>query len=241
LLLAILAALGGCSGSTTTDSTTSKPSGEASTSTTGTTTDKPKPELPEELKHEGYAYFGLGNDKTMDVELRVKGRPVKTGGVTAHLESVENGKATYKIERTGAIAEDLGSDTVVLDKDGIYMTGSSIGTIEPAQSLQVPAKLSPGTKWHTKSKVKKADGQEIEEDSDYRVTGFEKVKTQVGEYDALVIESTGTASVNAMGNKEKAKYETKYYYVKDRGLVKAVLTMTFTGKAPDSVIIEESK
>lgn len=231
--------LGGCSSAPTPEPPVVKSSGGSSGGKADVGTALPK-YPPKELQHEGYAYFGLGNDRTMDVELRVKGRPTKTGGVTAHLEKVEDGKVTYKIERTGAIAEDLGSDTVVLDKDGIYMTGSSVGTIEPEKSLQMPAKLTPGTKWHTKSKVTKGE-QVIEEDSDYRVSGFEKVKTAVGEYNALIIESTGTASVSALGKKNNAKYDTKYYYVKDRGLVKAVLTMTFAGQQPESVVIEESK
>ena len=177
----------------------------------------------------------------MDVELRVDGRPTETGGVTVVLDKIENGKAYYTVERTGAIQDDLGTDTVMVDKTGVYVVGTTMGTMTPPQNLQLPADVKEGSKWESNSKIVQENGQELSEQSVYLVKGIKKVKTKVGEYDALLVTSTGTANVKSMGADQKAKYETEAYYVKDRGLVKATFTMTFTGKTPNHVTIEETK
>jgi len=244
LSLFALIAIWGCSGSTETPPTTTTGGTAPKTETTGTTASTPAPgaaEVPAEIKHDGFAYFGLDNTATMNVEMALKGQPVKTGGITAKLEKVENGVATYSIARTGGIAADLGTDTIVVDKTGVYITGTSVGTIKPEKSLQLPADLKTGSTWQSNSSVTKTDGTELSDNSTYTVKGIEKLTTKVGSYDALVVTSTGTGSVKVGGETHPATYNTVSYYVKNRGLVKQIINLAIGKQAPNSVTIEESK
>jgi hypothetical protein len=217
-----------------------------SSNSTGTT---PKPELPKvtekdvpaNLKTAAYDYFGCGNESVMDVELRVKGMPTKTGGMTMKLEKIENGAATYAIERTGAIADDLGNEKAVVEPSGIYSTENSNATITPDKNLVLPSDLTPGKTWPSKTKVVRNDGQELEEQSTFKVVGEQSVTTKIGAQKALLVTSSGTANVKMPGGPKKAKYETKSWYVKGRGAVKVVITLTLEGQAPNSVVVEETK
>lgn len=243
-----LLAIAGCSSSpsttpqsSTTSAIGSTTEGTPKTGTDGATQAPTAADLPASLKTDAYSYFGLGYTQTMNVELRVKGQPTKTGGVTVKLMKVEGDTATYQMERTGGIAEDLGTDTILVDKTGVYVVGSTTGTITPPKNLQLPSVLTPNTKWPSKTKVSRSDGQELEENSTYVVQGTKSITTQVGKYDALVVTSTGTALVKTLNGQKKAKYETTSYYVKDRGMVKAVISMTLEGQQPNEVVIEETK
>jgi len=232
-LLAILA-LGGCSGSSEKSTTTTD------TSPKTTPTEAPKPEVPAAIKHDGYAYFGLGSTKAMNVEMRVPSRPTLTGAILPKLVKVEGDTATFSVERTGGIAADLGTDTIFVDKTGVYITGTTVGTMTPSKSLQLPANLAPGATWTTHSKVSKTDGTELTENGTYVVKGTEKLTTKVGTYDALMVTSTGTGTVKFQGKTNPATYSAVSYYVKDRGLVKQIINLTLTGQPRNSVTIEET-
>lgn len=244
-LLAILAI--GCSGSSDAPATTATTGTDAAPKTTATTAPEgtaPKPvvsEVPAAVKTDAYSYFGLDNAKTMNVEMRVKGRPTITGAVTAKLSKVEGETATYTIERTGGIEADLGTDTILVDKTGVYIVGTTVGSMTPAKSLQLPSDLKPGASWTTESKVSKTDGTELTENGKYVVKGTEKLTTKVGTYDALVVTSTGTGTVKVQGKTNPATYNATSYYVKDRGLVKQIINLTLQGQPSNSVTIEESK
>jgi|GEM_PF-1373457 len=249
--LALLAVLG-CSNApapdttptvkTTTTSATGSTEGTTKPNGDATTAKAPDPStVPASVKTDAFSYFGLDNDKTMNVELRVSGREPQTGGVTVKLTKVDADSATYEVERTGGIADELGSDTIVVDKTGVYITGNTTGTISPAKSLQLPAVVTPGTKWPSKSKVSSSNGQELEDDSTFVVKGVQSITTKAGKYDALVVTSTGTALVKTIDGQKKAKYDTTTYYVKGKGMVKASVTMTFQGKTPNEIVIEETK
>ena len=246
LICAAIAAFG-CSG--TQQQQVYEGSGKPVTSATTTTGSTPKPEspkvsekdVPANLKTAAYDYFGCGNESVMDVELRVKGMPTKTGGMTMKLEKIENGAATYAIERTGAIADDLGNEKAVVDATGIYSTENSNATITPDKNLVLPSDLTPGKTWPSKTKVVRNDGQELEEQSTFKVVGEQTVTTKKGTQKALLVTSSGTANVKMPSGPKKAKYETQSWYVKGRGAVKVVITLTLEGQSPNSVVVEESK
>jgi hypothetical protein len=200
----------------------------------------PTPTLPAELNYEAVQFYGLGNSKTMGLTLTAPGAPGKTGEVTSHLEKVENGKAFYKVIRTGAIAEDLGDDSVMVDETGIYMVGTSIGDITPEKFLALPRDISPGKSWNLKTKVVRKDGQEIQENSTYKVVGMKDLKTKSGNQSALLVTSDGTALVSAGSQKQNAKYQTKSWYVKGVGPVRIEISLTAPGKPTQTLIVEQT-
>ncbi|MBC8065968.1 MAG: hypothetical protein H7Y17_14135 [Chlorobia bacterium] len=202
---------------------------------------KPKPEdIPASVKHNAYEYYGLGNLKPMGLEMRSPNLPSKTGGVTAELEKIEGGRVYFQIVRTGAIAEDLGDDTVIVDADGVHMAGTTIGTITPTQFLALPADLTPGKTWKVDNKVVKKDGQAIEEKSTYKVEGIRDLKTKSGVQKALLVTSVGRATVSMAGTKQESKYETKSWFVKGIGNVKIEIALTTPGKPTQTMIVEQS-
>lgn len=245
-LLAILA-VWGCSGTTeapsttTTGGTTATPKTDGTTPTTAETPAPDASQVPATVKTDAFAYFGLGNNKAMNVEMRVKGRATMTGAIVSKLVKIDGETATYSIERTGGIAADLGTDTILVDKSGVYIVGTTVGTMTPDKSLQLPADLKPGATWETHSKVSKTDGTELTENGKYIVKGIEPLTTKVGKYEALVVTSTGTGTVKVQGQTNPATYNATSYYVKDRGLVKQIINLTLKGQPANSVTIEESK
>lgn len=201
----------------------------------------PKPaELPASIKHAGFEYYGLGNQKPMDVTLKAPDVPEKTGGVQVTLDKVEGNQAYFKVARTGAIAEDLGDDTVMVDATGVYMAGTSIGTISPEKFLAMPANPTPGKTWKLQTKVTRKDGQEIQENSTYKVEGIRDVKTKNGNQRALLVTSDGTANVSMGTQTQKAKYQTKSWYVKGVGPVRIEIALTATGQPTRTLVVEQS-
>ena len=240
---------GGSTGTTSASQASTTGSTEPTTATT-TTTDTTAPDKPEQkadpatipasLKHAAFDYYGLGNGKAMDLVLKTPDQPARTGGVVAELEKVEGAKAFFKVVRSGALAKDLGDDSVMVDSTGVYMTGTSIGTISPEKFLALPADLAPGKTWPLKTKVVRQDGQEIQEDSVYKVEGVRDLTTKSGVQKALLVTSNGTAIVSQGGTKTTAKYQTKSWYVKGVGPVKIEISLTSPGKPTQTLTVEQS-
>jgi hypothetical protein len=231
---------GGTTGATTGASTTTGDA-QPTTATDGVPEQVVDPAtIPASVKHVAFDYYGLGNGKAMDLVLRTPGQPARTGGVVAQLEKVEGGKAFFKIVRTGALAQDLGDDSVMVDSTGVYMVGTSIGTITPTKFLALPADLAPGKTWPLKTKVVRQDGQEIQEDSVYKVEGVRDLQTKGGTQKALLVTSNGTAIVSKDGKKDTAKYQTKSWYVKGLGPVKIEISLTSPGQPTQTLTVEQS-
>jgi hypothetical protein len=188
-----------------------------------------------ELKHEGYEYYGLGNTEPMDLEyVTGQGVGTVTGSQVVKLKEVKDGEAIFTIERTGGLA-DLGNEEISLGKDGVYTTSSSMGTLaEP--TLNMAAKLTPGARWKSSSKLDSPRG-EFSVTSDYTVVGTRKVKTKAGEREALLIRSTGKGTLNG----QSVRMETKGWFVRGRGGVRLELrTIPEKGK-PSTLTIQETK
>jgi len=223
--------------------TATTPGGATTSTPGGGTSEKPldSSAIPASLKHDGYQYYGLDNSKTLDVTLKAPDLPAETGGVAIEWDKVEGDKALFKITRTGAIAEDLGNNTGMVDATGVYLTGTSIGTITPDKFLALPADLTPGKTWNMKNKVSHKNGSEIAEDSVYKVEGVRDVKTKSGNQKALLVTSNGTANVSSPGQSPvKAKYTTKSWYVKGVGPVRIEISLTLPNMPPRTVLVEQS-
>lgn len=238
--LCLAFAIIGCDAKPTDTTSTATGSGEQTTGATSGT-EKPKPkleDLPASVKHDAFAYYGLGSTKTMDVKLSGAQVSQQTGGISVELEKIEGEKAYFKVVRTGAVGESLGTDLVMVDKEGVHATGNTLGKLTPGSYLALPADLSPGKTWNVKNKIEQSTGQQVEENSVYKVEGIRDFKTKTGMQKALLVTSTGDASVTTGGSTQKMKSTTKSWYLKGIGQVKTEITFTIQGKPANTITVE---
>ncbi len=191
--------------------------------------------VPPELKHAGYEYEGLTNTKPVDMELVASGRPdVITGSQSVTLIGVKDGKATYKIERTGKLSI-LGSDEVSVEKDGVYTNSSSVAKLS-AHAMELPASPKPGDKWNFHVTSDQKDS-EMDMETTCKVVGIQKVKTKGGTYDnALLVEQTSKGKLRG----KNVRTVSRSWYVKGIGTVKADLTTTNPDGKTESLTIQET-
>ncbi len=177
-------------------------------------------EVPADLKHAAFEYYGLTNPKQVDMEIVVDGGArVLSGTQTVKLVSIEGGSAVFRIERTGQLAT-LGSMDVSVEKDGLYAKSASIGQI--SRSLELPADLAVGKEWTSELKLESSGG-EMAQKSTMKAVRTETVKTKAGEFkDALRVEGTGTGTFNGQAMTMKMTG----WYVKGEGPVKLQTEMT---------------
>jgi hypothetical protein len=189
----------------------------------GATDEGPETLVPEELKHDGYAYQGLGNYDLLTYDVTFEDYPKQEGTQQIKLDKVEDGKATYTLQRTGGLSR-LGVETVELDATGIQIVSSSMGILkEPSQVML--AEASVGKTWETNLDMDNLNGttQSVKSKITHKVTGNESVTVPAGTFDCLVVESTiQSESAGAVdpSNNRKVTMKMKAYFAKDIGVVK---------------------
>lgn len=198
----------------------------------------PPPVLPGDLKTDGYRWYGLSSDKPINYTVTMEGNPSFSGSQTMQLKSVEKGRAIYEVERTGGLGDQLGTETVSLERDGVFIIKSTKFTGD-VHNLDMPSKVPVGATWKNTGKLE-MPGQKFEQDLKFTVSGRARVTTPVGTQEALLVKSTGQVTING------AKYRmvSSQWYVKDRGVVKSVISMTGIGvKKPKTqqITIQETK
>jgi hypothetical protein len=205
----------------------------------GTSQTKPAPPpVPEELKSEAFHWYGLGNSKPMKIEISITDQPTMEAEQTVTLVDVKDGKATYEVSR----GEKLGTDSVSLEKDGIYTLGSTLIT-QKIHNLDMPAQVPPGTHWTNTGKVdmhSETRDSSVSQDLVLRVIGVTEVDTKAGKQSALRIRESGSLTVDGV----KYRMDSDLYYVKDKGLVKSVAVMRDQSKPKNPahiVTIQETK
>ncbi len=193
----------------------------------------PKPELdrntiPASLLTDAYKYYGLGNPKPMDIEIKVKPEDkVYTGTTIAHLNKVDKDGATFSAETTGSFHDLLGDDVAVLKPDGVYQVTSDKMTVSTPM-LELPAKIDAGVKWKVDSVV-----SSNEQKSNFKLSftslGIKPVTLDGVSYQALNVVGEGTISVP--GSKPVVYgVSEKEWFVKDIGMVRSEIVRTLKGK-----------
>lgn len=219
--------------------------GDAKTNGTSAST-PPEPvkpdigDLPASIKHDAFEYYGLDNQKTLDLKMSANGVDY-SGSATVELEKIEGEKAYFKVVRTGTAADFLGTDSLMVDSQGIHATGNTLGKLTPASHLAMPADLTPGKTWNVKTKLVQENGRELNENSVNKVEGIRDLKTKSGVEKALLISTTGDTSLSESGETKKMKSTLKRWFVKGTGLVKAEMTFTGAGQPSNTIVIELSK
>ncbi|MDR3688852.1 MAG: hypothetical protein P4L46_05695 [Fimbriimonas sp.] len=192
--------------------------------------------VPPELSHLGYEYDGLANTKPIDMQIDVKETgQILTGSQTVAFKGVKDGKATFDIERTGGLSA-LGSEVASVEKDGVFTLSSTIAKLSP-HAMELPAAPKPGMTWHFHIFSDKTDSK-IDMETTCKVVGFEPVTTKVGTYpDALLVSQTGKGTLQG----QKVRTESKNWYVKGLGTVKAVLKTNLPNGKSETLTLQETK
>lgn len=224
LLLFPLAVLAGC-GSKDAPSTDGA---------SGTSTAPPPAELkvPDTLRHDGMEYYGLEEPGTHPmIERRTEAGKTTTmvGEMATKLTKVEGDVATYELTFGGGL-NGLGSTIIELRKDGVYLVSNSTFTNEKP-TLDLPSTCKVGESWKVDMKGTMAD-QKVAGNSTYKIARTEKVRVPGGEFDALVVESLGTFTLNGT----KFPLKATGWYVKGKGMVKQEAVATQAGQKMVSVL-----
>lgn len=190
-------------------------------------------QIPAELKNEAFAYYGLANSKPMDMEIIDSNSPgaPRTGSQAITFKEMRDGKAIFDLERTGNLTV-LGSQEVSLEKDGVWVTKSSLADIK--HEMEIPSDLTPGKTWTSELKLQAGN---VDLKNSFKIVGQEKVKTKVADRDAILITSTSTGTMQG----RKVRIESKTWYVRDIGGVKSVVKIVSADGKTQTMTIQETK
>jgi hypothetical protein len=191
-------------------------------------------DIPAELRHDAFEYYGLGYTEPIDKEMEMQGN-VYTGTERSELKEIRDGIPIFVIRRTGGLGA-IGEMEVSLEEDGLYVLSSTTGKLE-GKNLEMPADLSPGKTWNQTSAFTTNDGSRVEHTGEFRVVGTETVQTKAGAREALLITSSGTWTQD--GN--RSKMETKSWYVRGRGAAKVEIVSTPDEGEKRVVVIQETE
>ncbi|RYG41131.1 hypothetical protein EON79_21360 [bacterium] len=193
-------------------------------------------QIPAELKHAAFDYYGLGNEEPMDMEVRTTADAgVRTGSQITRFKGLEDGKALYQVERTGGLTELLGQMDVTLEADGIYVKSSSVAKVGE-RDVEMPAKLDPGTTWEARTVVDQP-GRELNVLVKFTVVGEQSITTPKGPRNALLVTSTGNGTMMT----KNVRMDSKSWYVKGVGMVKSELKFTDAAGKASTITIQEAK
>lgn len=152
-------------------------------------------------------------------------------GTGAALMTLREGEPVrFDVTRTGAL-ENIGSQSIELRKDGIYTVSLAGNTFEKPV-LEVPADLAVGKTWTSAGKFKLANGEAADMNMTYKAVGTEKIKTALGEFDALKVTSSGTLKVGAANQKTSGTM----WLAKGLGAVKTQMTIDSNGVKSELVM-----
>jgi hypothetical protein len=193
--------------------------------------------IPVALQHQGFRYMGLAYGQTRPMEMLQDGKVVCTGTQTAGFAGMKDGAALYTVTNTGTVGNTLGNLTYSVEKTGVYDISSTIeeGT---THDLELPASFQVGSKWTSKSTFYTKNGRKITVNDTSRVIGPQSVTTPAGTFDAMLVQSDGTADYDG----EPFKVSSHIWYVLDRGLVKwQVVYTALPNSKPVTCLEEETK
>lgn len=215
-LLALLAALAGAC------QPTAAPSGKTGAQGEG---EAPAPaakleDVSPEVKTEGAAYLGYPREGVLTYKYsQLEGMAAERGEETTKLASTEGGQAVFEITRSNALAM-LGSETVELRKDGVYMVKTSLGEIN-APALTMPADVKVGSKWSSSLELTRPNGDVMSMTISYEALREEKIKVEAGEYETLVISGKGEVSVAPKGGEKRSSpWSSQLWHAKGVGHVR---------------------
>ncbi|HEY3782055.1 MAG TPA: hypothetical protein VGL56_13300 [Fimbriimonadaceae bacterium] len=174
--------------------------------------------IPDNLKTEGFSYFGLDNLKPQTMKVVTEGQQVQEGGIERKLLKVTPQTALYQQDYIGNLAN-YGSVQVEARPDGVYTVAQDGNTL-PKPELELPAIPTKGKQWQIDGSTT-VGGKAYHEMGTATIIGPQKLKIGDKVYDALLVDETKTI------NFDKTTWaDTDHtWYVKGLGQVKTDSTL----------------
>jgi len=173
----------------------------------------------EELKNDAFEYSGLSHEGSLTYTGKLNPNiPGDSGTQKSEWKENKDGESIFEITRTG-ILRGLGSETVKLTKDGVYIIGTNAGSLNK-EALTLPSPFEIGTKWPTELQLD-TGAMVISSTMTSEVVRKETIKVPAGEYECLVVESKTTLTTDQPGTSNGVMDSTTYY-AKGLGVVKMV-------------------
>lgn len=185
-------------------------------------------DLPASLKHSGFEYYGLGNEKSQKMKLVQAGSTVE-GEQAFELESVTPDGAVFKQVWSGGLPS--ADSKVQVTAKGIFGIEAKGTKIDPPQ-MEMPANPVAGVTWKSNAKIV-VDGSTIS-NSTGKIVGVQSVKVGTRSVQALVVKRTSTVSSGTVTQ----TMATTEYYEKGVGAVKLEVTMSGGGQPTRSFSME---
>lgn len=228
LLLALLAVGCGSPAATADKGTgTTEPKENATEASNPEAAPAPK-EVASALKHDGFAWMGFEKTEPVTYSLsKMEGVPPEVGTQTIRLTDASDTAAMYQITRSGGL-ETLGSEDFEIKADGVYQTRMSSGALDKP-FLMMPSKVEVGSTWPGTFSTTDSGGRKIEFSVNNKAERMEKVKTKAGDFDALLVSTSGTMKVTTDGKTETNQLTSKTWYSKGVGQVKMTLEVKKPG------------
>ncbi|MBX3118036.1 MAG: hypothetical protein KF784_03155 [Fimbriimonadaceae bacterium] len=191
--------------------------------------------IPPALQSDAMYYYSLTYDRPLTVKyttsiVRGKGSEPELkegeGTIAVRLLAIEENEVRFAVDRSSALAALLGTgEELVLNKNGV-LTSTFNGKKLEKPVVEMPASLAAGSTWDTGLTADMDAQGTITVKMKNRVVGNEKVSTPMGEFDALKVESEGTASRKEKESGKVVTSSTKLtqWMVKGVGIVKLTLT-----------------
>lgn len=205
--------------------------GQQGTSATGTSPEPPKPVatgVDEKYKHDGYLYYGLGNETPQKMKI-VRAGSTMEGEQTYKLDKVEDDGVTYDQVWTGGLP--AADSKVKVTSEGVYGVEARGKKIDPPQ-MELPAKPAAGMAWKSEGKIE-VDGSTISNSSS-KIVGVQPVTVGGKKVDALVVKRSSTVTTGGITQ----TMTTTEYYQKGVGAVKLDVTMSGGGQPTQSFTME---
>ncbi|MEQ1932806.1 MAG: hypothetical protein ABL962_02845 [Fimbriimonadaceae bacterium] len=185
--------------------------------------------IPDEVRTEGFAYYGVDQKQPLNMELVKDGVTTNKGAIEFKLLEVKDGKLTFEQSYTGDLAANFGTSKLFADKTGVYGTellGATLG--EP--QLEMPATASPGVSWKMPKPIKTASFTILEMSN--KIVGRESITVPLGKFESLKMVSS--AKLSQSGTISTATMTA--WLVKDIGMVKLVIKTVSGGKSVEQTL-----
>ncbi len=180
------------------------------------------------LRHDGFEYYGLGNEKPQKMKLN-QGGTVVEGEQAFQLDSVTADTAVFKQVWSGGLP--AADSKVEVTSKGIFGIEAKGTKINPPQ-MELPAKPIAGMMWKSDAKIE-VDGSTIS-NSTGKIVGVQTIKVGTRSIQALVVKRTSQISSGTI----KQTMATTEYYEKGVGAVKLDVTMSGGGQPARSFSME---
>jgi len=187
-------------------------------------------DIPGELKHAGYEYYGLGHGKPVNMISKQAGQPDKSGAVEIKLVEIKDGTATFEQTFTGELTPDLPNSKLLLDSQGVYSIDLGGPALEKPQK-ELPFDAAPGKSWKLDKPID-ANGSTITK-FDSSIKAIEKVTVPLGTFDALKV----VADVAMEGGGQKRTAKMTAWYVKGMGTVKLSMVFSSGGRTEERTLL----